>query len=169
MKILETARLRLRPFTLDDADFVRELLNDPDFVEHVGDRGVRTLDDAALYLRNGPLAMYAQYGVGLLVVEDKSSGEALGTCGLLRRDELDEPDVGYAFLPRFRGCGYAVEASSASLRFARDDLRLERVVAIVSSTNRRSIRVLEKLGLHYERSIELSNDPAELRLYAVRF
>lgn len=169
MKTLESARLRLRPFTLDDAEFVCEMLNDPDFIAHIGDRGVRQHTEAIEYLRKGPLAMYARHGVGLLAVESKEHGEVVGMCGLLRRDELDAHDVGYSILPRFRGQGFALEAASASLAFGRDELGLKRITAIVSSANAKSIRVVERLGMSFERTLTLSGDAEELLLYGVQF
>ncbi|KPV49042.1 hypothetical protein SE17_34840, partial [Kouleothrix aurantiaca] len=111
MTVLETERLRLRQFADSDAAFVLELLNEPSWLRFIGDRGVRTLDDALGYITNGPQAMYARYGFSLLVVERTTDGAALGMCGLIKRDTLDAPDIGYAFLPRAWGQGYAREAA----------------------------------------------------------
>ncbi len=145
------------------------MLNDPDFMTHIGDRGVREHAHATDYLVNGPLAMYARHGVGLLAVESKERGQIVGMCGLLRRDTLDAPDGGYSILPRFRGRGYAFEAAEASLAFGRDELGSKRIVAIVAAANTSSIRVVGKLGMCFERTIVLPNDASELHLYAVQF
>jgi RimJ/RimL family protein N-acetyltransferase len=156
----ETARLRLRPLTLDDAPFTLALLNDPAYLEHIGDKGVRDLEGARKYLTDGPLAMYAAHGLGLWRVEEKSSGLAIGMCGLLQRPTLPEPDLGYAFLPRHRGRGYALEACRATLAWGREARSLARIVAIVSPGNAASIAVLRKLGMVEEGQRELkAGDP----------
>lgn len=144
--VLTTARLRLRQLTYNDAAFLVTLLNDPDFLRNIGDRGVRTDTDALGYLEAGPLASYAQHGFGLWCCERLDTGEPLGLCGLLRRDTLPHPDVGYALLPAARGQGYAREAVRGVLSHARDVLRLPEVVAIVSPANERSLHLLASLG-----------------------
>jgi RimJ/RimL family protein N-acetyltransferase len=156
----------MRRFVLDDADFILELLNDPGWIEHIGDRGVRTLDDARAYLAKGPLAMYERLGFGLYLVTLASTGERIGMCGLVKREGLDDVDIGFAFLPAWRRRGYAVEASRAVLEHARDDFGMTRIVAIVSETNPGSIRVLEKLGLASAGKVKLPRDDGEILLYA---
>ncbi len=122
--LIETDRLRLRQLSDDDADFVLRLLNEPSFIENIGDRGVRTLDDARAYITNGPIASYEKHGFGLLLVELKEPGTAIGICGLLKRDVLPEPDIGYALLPEFWCKGYAHESATAVLDHARNVLGL---------------------------------------------
>lgn len=146
--VIATARLWLRPFTYDDASFLVTLLNDPDFLHNIGDRGVRTEADARAYLDAGPLASYREHGYGLWCLVRSDAGVPVGICGLLRRETLPAPDVGYALLPAARGHGYAREAVAGVLAYARDTLRLPQVVAIVSPHNDRSLRVLESLGYH---------------------
>lgn len=163
MKPIETPRLTLRELTLDDADFILRLLNDPAFIRFIGDRNVRTLEDAQKYLK-GPMDSYQRNGFGLWMVEDKE-GASLGMCGLIKRDALPHVDIGYAFLPEFRAQGYAFEAASAAMNHARE-IKLPRLLAIVSPGNERSIRLLEKLGLRFERMITLPNDSEELKLFA---
>lgn len=165
MNELVTERLILRPFTLEDAAFALELVNDPAFVRFIGDKGVRTLEDARAYLRDGPLASYEKHGFGLLRVETASEGEAVGMCGLLQRESLPAPDLGFAFLSRAWGRGYAFEAAVAVLKWARDVLGLERVLALTAPDNTRSARVLRKLRLSQEGSVRLSEDGPELHLY----
>jgi len=143
----ETLRLTLRPLTLDDAPFTLELLNQPSYLEHIGDKGARDLDGARKYLTDGPLAMYAEHGLGLWLVEEKASGAPIGMCGLLQRPTLPEPDLGYAFIPAFWGKGYALEACRATLDWGRATRGLSRVLAIVSPGNAASIKVLTKLGM----------------------
>jgi RimJ/RimL family protein N-acetyltransferase len=169
LNILETERLILRQFFLEDAPFILELVNDPSFIQNIGDRGVRTLDDARSYIQNGPIASYARNGFGLYLVALKDTGESLGMCGLIRRDGLDDVDIGYAFLPKFWSKGYAVESAQAVKAYARDLVGLKRIVAITDPANEGSIRVLEKLGLHFEKMVRLSADDIELKLFAVDF
>lgn len=164
--VIETARLRLRTFTLDDAPFVHALVNDPDWLAHIGDRGVRTVDDARGYIEKGPLAMQAREGFALWVVEPRDGGEPLGMCGLIRRPQLDDVDIGFAFLPAARGRGYAREAAEGTVAHARDVVKLARLVAITSLDNTRSIRLLESLGFVFERTLEFApGDP--VRLFAL--
>lgn len=163
--VLETPRLTLRRFSLEDAPFVIELVNDPAWLEHIGDRNVRTLEEAHAYLQKGAMAMYERVGFGMYVVTLKESGEPVGTCGLIQRDGLDDVDIGFAFLPQFRGRGYAFESAAAVLGHARG-LGLKRIVAIVSAANHRSVRILEKIGLQFERTIKLPGDDEEILLYA---
>ncbi|MHB1095036.1 MAG: GNAT family N-acetyltransferase [Gemmatimonadaceae bacterium] len=168
MQITQTDRLILRELQLADAEFMHAVLNDADFLANVGDRNVRTVDDAAAYIASGPRASYAQHGFGLWAVELRDGGATVGICGLLKRDGLDAPDVGFALLPSHRGRGYASEAASAALTHGREQLRLERVLAIVKPQNAASIRVLEKLGMVRERRIRLTDDGPELIVFAGR-
>jgi len=161
--VIETERLILRRLTLDDAAFIHELVNDPDWLRYIGDKGVRTLDDARGYLEKGPIDMYARLGFGLFRVEQRSDGAVIGLCGLIKRDTLDDVDIGFAFLPAYRAQGYAREAAQATLDYARDALHLGRVVAIVSPNNRDSAKLLEKVGLREERRLEIAErDPVIL-------
>ena len=166
MFILETARLRLRELTTSDAEFMLALLNDPDFIRHVGDRGVRTLAAAREYIVKGPMQSYAHNGFGLYMVELSGTGEKLGICGLVKREGLADIDIGFGFLPQYRSNGYAIEAATAVMAQARDALRLERFVAITSQENERSANVLLKLGLKFERMITFPGEQKEIRLYA---
>src|SRR5262252_416554 len=163
--VAETPRLLFRRLEEEDAPFILELLTDPDWLRYIGDKGVRDLADARRYIAEGPVAMYAKHGFGLFLVGRKPAGAPMGLCGLIRRDGLDDVDVGYAFLPRFRGCGYAAEAAAEMLRFARDRVGLARVVAITTPENERSIHVLEKLGFAYERRMRLTPESHEVRLF----
>ena len=166
MNVLETKRLILRRFSLEDAPFIIELVNDPAWLEHIGDRNVRTLEDARAYLRKGALDMYERVGFGMYVVALKGSGEAIGTCGLIKRESLDDIDIGFAFLPQFRGQGFALESAAAVLEHGKGALGLKRIVAIVSPANRRSVTILEKIGLKFERTLKLPGDDEEISLYA---
>jgi RimJ/RimL family protein N-acetyltransferase len=141
------------------------LLNDPDFLRNVGDRGARTVDDTRAYIKNGPMAMYDIYGHGLYLVAERTSGKAIGICGLLKRDSLEDVDIGFAFLPEARGQGYAVESAAAVLAYGHNVLGLTSVVAIVRPDNAASIRVLENIGMRPERRVQLPHADHELMLY----
>lgn len=167
--LIETQRLGLRELQVGDAAFINELLNDEAFLRNIGDRGVRSDADAQRYLIDGPIASYRAHGFGLWQVRLKESGEALGICGLLRRAGLDDVDVGFAFLPQHRSCGYARESAAAALRHAREALALRRVVAITDPGNEASARVLEGIGMAFERMVRLSPEAKWLRLFAVEW
>ena len=169
MTILETERLILRQLTTDDAEFIFELLNDPSWIQNIGDRNIRNLDDACAYIVNGPVASYAKNGFGLWLVELKETKESIGMCGLIRRETLEDVDIGYALLKRFWSQGYAIEAARAAKDYAKDVVGLKRLVAIVDPANEGSIRVLEKLGLRYEKMVRLSADDIDLKLFAIDF
>ena len=147
MTLFETARLGVRRLTLADAPFIAELLTEPLWIQHIGDRGVRTVADAEGYLRTGPLASYAEHGHGLYRVALHDTDEPIGICGLLRREGLDAPDLGYAMLARHHRRGYATEAARATLAHARHDLGMDRVVAITGLDHAASQRVLTHVGM----------------------
>lgn len=165
---LTTERLTLRELNDADAAFILALLNDPDFIRNIGDRAVRSLDDARAYIRNGPAASYAQHGHGLWRVALADGDIPIGMCGLIKRAGLPDADIGYAYLPEFRGKGYAVEAAAAALAFARDGLKLTRLLGITSMDNERSGRVLKCIGLRPDGEVRLP-DAAECLLYAIDF
>ena len=164
---LETPRLTLRRLEAGDTSFVVGLLNQPSFLANIGDRGVRNETDAQRYLLEGPMAMYARHGFGLWHVAQKSDGASIGMCGLLKRDNLPDVDLGYAYLPDYWGQGYAFEAAAATLRHAAAKFGLARVIAVVSQGNSGSIRVLEKLGMRFERLFPMHPDEPEVRLYGI--
>lgn len=166
MNVLETDRLILRQFSPDDAEFILELVNDPSFIQNIGDRGVRSLEDAQRYLETGPIASYARNGFGLWLVQLKESGESIGMCGLIKRDTLEDVDIGYAFLPKFWSKGYAVESARAVREYGHKTIGLKRLVAITDPVNEGSIRVLKKIGLKFEKMVRLSADDIELKLFA---
>jgi ribosomal-protein-alanine N-acetyltransferase len=160
---LETGRLLLREFTEDDAAFVLRLVNEPAFLRYIGDRGVRTLDDARRYIADGPVTSYANYGHGLMRVVRKADGVEIGMCGVLKRDTLPDPDIGFSFFPEFWSQGYALESARGVLRHARETLRLGRILAITTTDNEPSMRLLGKLGFRFEGMVSLGSE--ELRLF----
>lgn len=167
MMVLETERLVLRHFTPDDAAFVLELLNEPGWKKYIGDRGVDSLETARTYIDNVPLASYRRHGFGLWAIDLKEDGTPVGMCGLIKRDTLEDVDIGFALLSKFEGRGLAQEAANATLAHARDELGIQRVVAITTLDNERSGRLLERSGMKFEKTISLSNDSEELRLFSI--
>jgi RimJ/RimL family protein N-acetyltransferase len=152
---------------LSDAPFIVELLNDPDFMRNVGDRGVRSAADAQRYIQSGALASYARYGFGLYVVELRDSQVAAGVCGLLHRDTHPDVEIGFALLPRYRRQGYTLEAARAVLRLGHEVFGLTRIVAITAPDNIASGQILEKLGLHFDSLVHFADDGSESRLYVL--
>jgi len=168
MVVFETDRLVLRRLTVEDAPFILRLLNEPSFLQHVGDRGVTNLADAKQYILSGPVASYERHGFGLFLVELKESGAPIGICGLLKRDALDDVDLGFAFVPESWFKGYAFESTTATLAYAHDTHHLKRLVAITSQDNVASIKLLVKLGFYFERMVLMPGDRAEVKLFAKR-
>lgn len=150
---LQTHRLTMRPFTTGDTAFILELLNSPGWLRFIGDRNVKTETDAKMYLENGPIKSYSENGYGLCMVERTSDAKPIGMCGIIRRDNLEHPDIGFAFLPGFQNQGYAFEMASATLKHAQDNLKISPVYAITVSHNERSVKLLEKIGLKFVRTI----------------
>ena len=165
-EVLSTERLILRHATTADDHFIFELVNDPDFVRNIGDRGVRTLADAERYVVNGPIASYETFGFGMYVAELRESRTPIGLCGFVKRDWLPDVDIGFAFLPEYRSQGYAHESASAVRRYGHEVLGLARIVAIVSPANADSIRLLEKIGLRFESMVRPTNEDADIKLFA---
>jgi len=166
MTVTQTERLLLRWLDVRDSAFIFKLVNEPSWLRYIGDKGVKTLQDAQRYIEDGPIEMYQRLGFGLYVVELKENGAPIGICGLIKRDALVDVDLGFAFLPRFWTKGYALESASAVMSYGRSALGLSRIVAIVSQDNHRSARLLEKLGFRLESSVSLQPDGDELKLYA---
>ena len=164
MEVLETERLVLRHFTLDDAEFILALLNEPGWKRYIGDRGINSLDDARTYIESVS-ASYGQHGFGLYAVELRDDRSVVGMCGLIKRETLDDVDIGFALLSCFEGRGFAQEAVNATLEYAHDQLGLSRVIAITTEDNIRSTRVLERAGMRYEGTVSLSGDT--LKLYGI--
>ena len=166
MEVLETERLRLRWMTVADAPFLLELMNDPAFITHVADRGLRTVADAANYIAEKFLPHYAEHGFGSNVVILKATGDrSSGRAVCSSEPTLDEVDIGYAFLPAYRGLGLAYEAAAAVLAHGHAVLKIPRIAAITSLTNEDSIKLLEKLGLHFERTFQMPGYEGESKLF----
>ena len=166
MHILDTARLRLRTLTLDDAAIYLKVLNTPLFIHWIGDRQIRTEAQAREALAVGPLTMQSMRGFSLYLVERKDGGAAIGMCGLIKRETLDDVDLGYAYLPEFAGQGYASEAAAGVLAHARG-LGLKRVVAITSPGNAASDAVLRRVGMRFKKMVKLTAEDTGTQLFEI--
>ncbi len=189
MKILETKRTILREIVETDAEFTLDLLNQPSFIKYIGDRGVRTVQDAREFIENRYRQSYRVNGFGLYLVELKAAFRTLaeaqvpilkskiqnpkskielpiGICGFVKRDSLPDADIGFAFLPQFEKKGYAFESAEAVMKYGRDVLNFKRVLAITTKDNESSVKLLEKIGLKFERLIRLPGDDEELKLFS---
>ena len=165
MRIIETARLGVDSLSTAYAPFILELVNSPGWLEFIGDRGIKTLADAESYIVNGPLASYEKNGFGLYLLVLKPGGISIGMCGLIKRDTLEHPDIGFALLPAYTGKGYAQEAASAVLQYAQETLGIKKIAAITLEKNHRSIQLLTKLGLLFEKKIKFNGNEEELMLF----
>lgn len=165
MKTLETSRLIIDKITAGDAPFILAMLNDDDFINYVADRGVRTIEQAQAYISDKIAASYKEHGFGMAAVRLKSSGETIGMCGLVKRDSLRDIDLGYGFLPVGRGQGYAFEAAVAVMEWAKQDLALSRLAAIIHPENTASRNLASKIGMSLDSMIRVTPDDDETCLY----
>ena len=163
--ILETGRLILSELTVNDAPFFYKLVNDPSWIEFIGDRDVKTLADAENYLSTKIIPSYKINGFGFYLVSSKNKNESIGISGLIDREGLENIDVGYAFLPEFRGKGYAYEATKSVLSYAKNTLQIKPVIAITNVDNIKSCQLLERLGLKFDKIIQLPDNPVKCKLY----
>jgi len=164
--VLETERLRLRHLSPEtDAEFILELLNQPSFIQYIGDKGARTLDDARAYIAEGPVKSYQEHGFGLYLVELKADATPIGMCGIIKRETLPAADIGFAFLPEYWNLGYAFESAAGVMTYARETLGLDRMLAITTPDNEPSARLLAKIGFRFDRLIRLTPEAAEIRLF----
>lgn len=164
-EILQTERLVLRKLSLNDTAFIIELVNSPGWLQYIGYRNIHTTEDATKYLLDGPLKSYDQNGFGLLLIQLKTTGAPIGMCGLIKRDALPLPDLGYALLPAYEGQGYITEANSAYLAYVGQELKIGKLLAITNLDNEKSIRVLEKLHFVFERYMNMSGNDHPVRLF----
>lgn len=167
--MLETERLLLREFTTGDTAFILELVNSAGWLQYIGDRNIKSVEQAKAYLENGPIKSYRENGFGLCLVERKDDAKAIGMCGLLKREYLDTPDMGFAFLPEFNGNGYAYEIAIATVAYAKNKLKISTVSAITMANNEKSIKLLEKMGFSFKKTIFLPTGKEELHLYIHSF
>lgn len=165
--LISTDRLSIRKFNLDDADFIYRLLNSEAWIKYIGNRNIRNLEDATNYIVNSPLYFYQKFGFGPYLVALKDTHEPIGMCSLIKRDTLNDVDLGFAFLDPFIGKGYACEASKAIVEYSNNTLALKKLVAITLPDNTASIKLLEKLGFLYQNTIQFPNETEELMLFSL--
>lgn len=169
MNVTQTERLVLRHLTPEDAEFILELLNEPDWIKYIGDRGIRTVEGAKEYVLEGPMTMYAEHGIGLYLVELKEQAVPIGICGLLHRDFLKDVDLGFAILSKYWGKGYAYEAAKATLSYGAEELGYRRIVGFTSLDNVKSANLLQKLGMKDEGKIKYASTAEDVRLFAKEY
>lgn len=166
MKVLETERLILRWLTVDDAEFMFALMNEAAYLRFIGDKGIKTISDAGAYILNGPVDSYERFDYGLYLTELKASGAPIGICGLVNRESIEDVDIGFAFLPEYWASGYAYESAKAVLVYGKNVVGLKRIVAVTAVDNQSSIRLIEKIGLRFEKIISLSADEPDVKLFS---
>ena len=166
MKILETERAILREIDIKDAEFILDLLNQPSFIKYIGDRNVRTIEQAREYIESRFLESYKNFGFGMWAVELKPEQTPIGICGFVKRDSLPDADIGFAFLPQFERQGYGFETADAVMRYGRNFLHFKRVLAITSPENNASGRLLERLCFKFERLINVPHDTEKLKPFS---
>lgn len=169
MKLLETDRLILRYLTEDDAEFFMALANTPSWLKYIGDRNIKTIEASKKYIRDGSIKSYEERGFGFYMVELKKNNECLGVCGLIKRDTLEDVDIGFAFMPEYEGKGYGYESASAVLHYAKNNLKMSRIIAITVPENERSIVLIKKIGLTYDKMVIPFDDKKELMQFEVTF
>lgn len=169
MKILETERLVLREIVADDGEFIFDLLNQLSFIKYIGNRNVHSIETAREFIETRYRQSYRDHGFGLYAVELKENNTPIGICGFVKRDTLPDADIGFAFLPQFERKGYAVESATAVMKYGRDVLKLEKVLAITTQDNKSSGRLLEKLGFQLKDLIEQPNDEQKLKLFSFAY
>ncbi|WP_298420203.1 GNAT family N-acetyltransferase [uncultured Kordia sp.] len=160
--ILETERLVLREFIIEDVAFVIQLVNTPTWIEFIGDRNIKTETAAQDYIENSLMKSYATNGFGLWLMKLKETSKPIGMCGLVKRDTLEDVDIGFALLPEYGRKGYTFEAAKATLNYAKDTLNIQKIVAITDTKNAASIGLLNKIGLQFEKELQLSEDDTVL-------
>lgn len=165
MTIRETQRLHIRHFTKDDAKFYHQLVNTPSWLKYIGDRNLQTIEAAENYLLNFTMKSYETLGFGFYLVHEKKLNKAIGTCGIIKRDQLEYADIGFAFLPEFESHGYGFESASAIIEHAKYDLKLSKISAFCTKENFKSIALIKKLGMHYEKKIQVGDSQEILNLY----
>ncbi|SMC83657.1 GNAT family N-acetyltransferase [Cellulophaga tyrosinoxydans] len=166
MKILDTTRLTLREFILTDTNFILDLVNAPNWLKFIGNRGIKTNKEAEEYLLTGPLKSYATHGYGLWLVALKNTNIPIGMCGFLKRDYLKNPDIGFAILPDYEGLGYTYEAAIAAIHYGKNNLKLNPILGITTEDNYKSRNLLEKIGLSEVDTIKLEPDQKELLVFS---
>jgi RimJ/RimL family protein N-acetyltransferase len=169
LSVIETERLILTEFKDEDADFIIRLLNSPGWLKYIGTRNIQTTEDARSYISEKLAPSYQNNGFGFYLVSTRSGNEPVGMCGLIKREGLEDVDIGFALLPEHEGKGYAYEAASATMTYAKDILKLKRIAAITVPYNKASVKLLEKIGLKFDKMINMTDDKEELMYFIKSF
>ena len=164
-KLLETERLVLREITTGDAEFMYQLMNDASWLRFIGDRNIKSIEAAKEYISNKIRTSYKTFGFGFYLVSLKENDAPLGVCGLIKRPTLEHVDVGFAFMPEYRNKGYGYESCVAIMDYAKDELGIDYIVAITDLDNIASIKLLEKLGLKFDKVMQLDGEKKQCRLF----
>lgn len=165
--IIETERLLLKPMSTDDSQLIFELYNSPNFIRFIGDRNIKTVDDAENYIKNKFLPQIEKLGYGNYLISRKEDGKKIGSVGIFERDGLDVHDIGFSFLPEFEGKGYGYESASKLMEVGFKEFGLKKISAITTKENISSQKLIEKLGLKFQKMVSLPNDEEELRYYEI--
>ena len=164
--IANTKRLSLRKIDLNDADFMLELLNDKTFINSINNRNIRDIEQAKTYIQEKMLISYRLHKYGMYIVEITETQERIGVCGLVFRDQFEYPDIGYAYLQRYHGKGYAKEAAFALLEYIKGEKEFKKILAICQAQNLASISVIEAMGFNYEKIVRLDGEDKDLNYYS---
>lgn len=164
--IIETERLILREMTLDDAAFLYKLMNSENWLKYIGDRGINSVEAARAYMLKSYLGSYQKNGFGAYMIVRKTDGELIGNCGLYKRENLKHPDIGFAMLPEFYKMGYGYEAAMGVLKYAKENLNIDTLLAITDKENHSSIGLLNKIGLNQKDVIKLDKAGPDLLLFS---
>ncbi len=165
---LETERLHLRELTIIDASFILQLMNSPNWIQYIGDRNVKTKSEAANYISKKIISSYRSKGFGLYLIQLKETKKSIGICGLIQRDDLDTPDIGFAILPIYEGKGFIKEAGNAIIKYAKDNLQLKIIYGITTEENEASIKVLQNIGMQFSKKILLPKEEKIFMLFSTK-
>ena len=165
--MITTDRLNLKLASMEDAPFFLELYNTPTFIQFIGDKNLRSLEDARSYVQNRFLPQIERLGYGNYLIIRKEDGAKIGSVGIFEREGLDVQDIGFSFLEEFQGKGYGYEAASKLLETACTDCGCSKISAITSKENIASQSLIQKLGLKYLKTVQLPDDPEELLYYEI--
>jgi len=166
MIIAETERLLISKYTISDAPFFLQLTNSPNCLKYIGDKNLKTVADAVVYLQDKTIKSYTDFEFGFYKLTLKENNKPIGTCGLAKREKLDDADIGFAFLPEYERKGFGFEASVEIMKLAKSKFNLKKIVAITNPDNQNSIKLLEKLGLTFEKKVNPFDEEKELLLFA---
>ncbi|PZD79246.1 GNAT family N-acetyltransferase [Mesonia sp. K7] len=166
-KTFETERLFLRPTSIEDSQFIFDLLNSPKWIKYIGQRNINSPKEAENYIKVKMIPQLEKMGFSNYTVIRKEDQQKMGTCGLYNRKGIDGVDIGFAFLPDYEKKVYAYEAAFQIKQAAFEDFGLKKLNAITIKENLSSRKLIEKLGLTFVQNIRIPGDEEELMLYVI--